>query len=67
VDIDGKPALPHKDLRQEAPALAACLQEKPALDPDLARVVNAWPKLPEAIRAAMLAMVASATTAHKAR
>jgi hypothetical protein len=29
------------------------------LDPDLARVVEAWPKLPEAIRAALLAIVAN--------
>jgi hypothetical protein len=30
------------------------------LDPDLARLVEAWPALPEAIRWAMLALVASA-------
>ena len=30
------------------------------VDPDLARVVTAWPNLPEPIRAPMLAMIASA-------
>jgi hypothetical protein len=34
-------------------------------DPDLARVVEAWPKLPEAIRRAMLAMVKSAAPAGR--
>jgi len=38
----------------------------PPLDPDLARILDAWPNLPEPIRAAMLAMVASACPAHKA-
>jgi hypothetical protein len=28
----------------------------PALDPDLASLIDAWPKLPEAIRTAMLAL-----------
>lgn len=30
------------------------------LDPDLAAVVDAWPKLPEAIKAGILAMVKAA-------
>ncbi|HEX5102184.1 MAG TPA: hypothetical protein VFV87_00125 [Pirellulaceae bacterium] len=30
------------------------------LDPDLAAVVDAWPKLPEAIKAGILAMVTAA-------
>ena len=55
-----------KDLRQEAPALARHLHNMPPLDPDLARILDAWPNLPEPIRAAMLAMVASACPAHKA-
>jgi hypothetical protein len=33
--------------------------EDPAADPDLARIVAAWPDLPEPIRRAMLAMVYS--------
>lgn len=31
-----------------------------AFPPDLARVVNAWPELPEAVRAAVLALVRAA-------
>jgi hypothetical protein len=30
------------------------------LDPDLARVVDAWPHLPEPIRRAMLALIGTA-------
>ncbi len=33
-----------------------------ALDPDLARVVAAWPTLPDAIRRALLALVGSVTS-----
>jgi hypothetical protein len=33
---------------------------KPQIDPDLKLVVGAWPKLPEAIRRAILAMVDAA-------
>jgi hypothetical protein len=32
-----------------------------AADPDLAAVVDAWPRLPRALRAAVLAMVRSAS------
>lgn len=32
----------------------------PPTDPELARVVEAWPRLPGALRAGILAMVASA-------
>jgi len=35
-----------------------------ALPPELSRVVKAWPELPEPIRAAILAMVKSATGEH---
>jgi hypothetical protein len=34
--------------------------EQPAGDPDLAALVDAWPSLPEAIRAGILAMVQAA-------
>ena len=34
--------------------------ETPPIDPDLAAVVDAWPKLPEAIRAGILAMIRAA-------
>jgi hypothetical protein len=30
-------------------------------DPDLARIVDAWPTLPEAVRAGIVAMVKAAT------
>ena len=42
------------------------LHGKPALDSDLARILDRWPNLPAPIRAAMLAMVASACPDHKA-
>ncbi len=35
-------------------------------DPDLARILDAWPDLSAPIRAAMLALVASACAAHRA-
>jgi hypothetical protein len=31
--------------------------KRAALDPELARIVAAWPKLPEPIRRAMLALI----------
>ena len=34
--------------------------EKAPIDPDLARLINAWPNLPEAIRAGIVAMVNAA-------
>ncbi len=34
--------------------------EKVPIDPDLARLINAWPNLPEAIRAGIVAMVRAA-------
>jgi hypothetical protein len=33
---------------------------KPNIDPDLAALIDTWPKLPEAIRAGILAMVRAA-------
>jgi len=66
VARDGQGSKPDKDLRQQAPALTRHLHGKAALDSDLARILDAWPDLPEPIRAAMLAMVASACPAHKA-
>ena len=46
------------DLRQADGTLTARLQEN--ADPDLARVVAAWPALPEHIKAAVLALVRTA-------
>ncbi len=56
-----KVSLPN-DLRQPAPSVAHHLPADTCkTDPDLAAVVEAWPDLPEAIRAGILAMVNAAT------
>ena len=63
--------LSERDLRNRPPAVAGNMQETrrgsgpdcpdaTALDPELARVVAAWPKLPEPVRAGILAMVQAA-------
>jgi len=39
---------------------AAAASENPATDADLQEVIRAWPKLPEALRAGILAMVRTA-------
>jgi hypothetical protein len=41
--------------------LAHTLAHETEIDPDLARVVSAWPDLPEAIRRAVLALIGSTT------
>jgi hypothetical protein len=51
-DVTDKPPL------RLARPLAQELQNRPS-DPALARIVEAWPKLPEAIRKAMLALAES--------
>ena len=43
-------------------SLAQTLARNSQIDPALARVVDAWPKLPEAIRKAMLVLAQSAST-----
>ena len=43
------------------PVLASCLATIRETCPSLATVVNAWPDLPEPIRAAILAVIRSAT------
>ena len=49
------------DLRQPDPSLAHYLPTDTCkTDPDLASVVTAWPALPEAIKAGILAMVKAA-------
>jgi hypothetical protein len=40
--------------------LAHTLARETQIDPDLGRLIDAWRKLPEAIRAGILAMVAAA-------
>ena len=52
-----------KDLRQPTPPLAHHLPTDTCqTDPDLAAVVDAWDRLPEAVRAGIVAMVRAATT-----
>jgi len=63
-------ALPGKTCGKTAGAATRALRKPAAetehLDPDLGRILDAWPGLPEPIRAVMLAMVASACPCHKA-
>jgi hypothetical protein len=40
--------------------LAQTLARKTAIDPELARVMDAWPELPARIRAAVLALIGTA-------
>ncbi len=54
----GRKAEPEQDLRQPAPTVAHYLPTDTCKsDPDLAAVLAAWPDLPEAIKAGILAMV----------
>jgi hypothetical protein len=47
-----------KGLRQDIPPLAAPLPyDTCQTDPDLAAVIDAWDRLPEAVRAGIVAMV----------
>ena len=57
ANTSGNPPAPLARLAPEAGQPAP-------LDPDLARVVAAWPGLPEAIRRAMLALVEVAMPPH---
>jgi hypothetical protein len=41
-------------------SLACETQKSPKLDPDLAALVGAWPTLPDAIRAGIMAMIRAA-------
>jgi hypothetical protein len=55
--------LPANELRQEAAPLAFPLHQpgrEGSTDPELARVAEAWPDLPAHIKAAVLALVATA-------
>jgi hypothetical protein len=45
---------------QPKTGLSRCLSRDPQIDPDLARVVNAWPSLPSALRAGIVAMIDAA-------
>ncbi len=53
---------PSNDLGQPAPSVAHYLPTDTCkTDPDLSAVVAAWPELPEAIRAGIVAMVKAAS------
>jgi hypothetical protein len=47
----------HKKLRNQAPPLTAQGQRAESNDPDLAALIEAWDRLPEAIKAGIVAMV----------
>ena len=49
-----------KDANDEVPTVVPSARGGPSLPPDLARVVAVWPNLPEAIRAAIAALVQTA-------
>jgi hypothetical protein len=51
---------PSKRLRKPPSALAAHRQRAASNDPDLAAVIDAWDRLPEAVRAGIVAMVRAA-------
>jgi hypothetical protein len=55
----GAPPVARVGDAQRAPLLPDDMLHKGA-DPDLARVVSAWPQLPPQIRAAVLALVGAA-------
>jgi hypothetical protein len=61
--MDGKHKnIPTKGLRVSPPAVGHHLAiDTCQTDPDLAAVVDAWPRLPRALRAAVLALVKSAS------
>jgi hypothetical protein len=46
---------------QQAPALTAGLQAPAETDPDLVRIISAWPSLPPHIRAAVMALIGTAS------
>jgi hypothetical protein len=48
-------------LQESSPSLAAHGQRAESNEPDLAAVIEAWPTLPEAIRAGIVAMVTAAS------
>jgi hypothetical protein len=50
-----------KDVAATGPeSLAYSLAHDSQIDPDLARLIHAWPTLPEALRAGILAMIDAA-------
>jgi hypothetical protein len=57
----------HKNLRNQVPSLTAQGQRAASNDPDLAAVIEAWNRLPAAIRAGILAMVKASAAKGDAR
>ena len=52
--------LPNKQARRAAPATARSAEKSPGAtdsDPALARLIDAWPSLPEPVKAGIVAMV----------
>jgi hypothetical protein len=56
----------HRENEAFGPTQRTTQRNSGNFDPDLQRIIDRWPGLPEPIRAAMLALVASACPAHKA-
>jgi hypothetical protein len=52
--------LPNQGSGDQAPAPYRALTSALQADPDLARVVDAWPHLPPHLKAAVLALIATA-------
>jgi hypothetical protein len=48
-----------------AHTLAHCSQKCPEIDADLGRLIDAWPTLPDAIRAGILAIMEAAANPSK--
>ena len=62
-----EPATPTPQLKNHTPVTASppetlpySLPCKTQIDPDLSRLIDAWPTLPEALRVGILAMIAAA-------
>jgi hypothetical protein len=59
VFTPGHKSLPANSSRQNEGSLSVLLAHSTPTDPDLARIIDAWPTLPDHIRAAIMALVAS--------
>ena len=59
--------MPANDLRQVELSLTPPLHTAAPADPDLARVVEAWPDLPEPLRRAVLALIGTVSATPKSR
>jgi len=59
-DANPEPQTPQQVTETANSVLPSGLPDSVPIDPDLAAVVEAWPKLPEAIKAGILAMIRAA-------